>query len=539
MNKKNTSKKRGVKKEKKTISQKQSFLKKKVSKKKNATNRHSYSLYKKTITRKSVGKVVSGSRKKKNKHSVSLGRKKILKSQTHKSVAVSQKAREEASISALGADALFRAKIKVIGLGGGGSSIVSDIGRSLNKAKFVVIDSDTRSFKKRKGIKYISLGQTVTHGLGTGLNPMIGKSIAEAAVDSLKELFVDQDMIILVASLGGGLGSGVAPVLAKLLEQSDAVSFGIFTMPFKFEGKNKQTIATQSLQELRKNLNVSMTIANEKIFKVIDVHTPITQAFSMVNKHLIESLESLIDLIHNPGIINIDFADLRAILGGRGNMAFLNTVEASGKHKLEKITKEILHNPLYQQPVAATESSLISTGQFIAEKILFNIEGGKQLSMLEVNAISKLVSDQNPKAKIIFGISRNVAYKDKIKVTILMSGAPKVKIISSKEPLVKKEVVFVKKSLASTSLSRQNKKKPVVLKKPLIANPPPVMVVPSMTASKQESLVVVDEKELVGENKKTIRRSALEIKKEEEMEVHKKTEQEREWEIPAFLRFKK
>src|SRR6185436_18413822 len=145
---------------------------------------------------------------------------------------------------------------------------------------------------------------------------------------------------------------------------------------------------------------------NERIFKVIEANTAITDAFSMVNKGLIESLESLIELISSQGIINIDFADLRTILSGRGNVAFLNTQEASGKDRAEQISQKILHNPLYQN------------NNFTPEKILFNIMGGPNLGMFEVDKISKAISEENKKSKIIFGISKNSKFKNKIKVTL-------------------------------------------------------------------------------------------------------------------------
>ena len=242
------------------------------------------------------------------------------------------------------ADSFFKAKIKVIGIGGGGGSIVSEIGRSLNKATFVVADTDARAFKKRAGIKNFLFGQELTHGLGTGVNPELGRQAAESEKEKIARFFEDQDIVIFIASLGGGLGSGATKVFAEAAQDFRGITLGIFTLPFKFEGSNKYKIAIKALRELRKTLNVSITIPNERIFKIIEANTAITDAFSIVNKSLIESLESLIDLIYSPGIINIDFADLRAILGGKGNLAFLNTSEASGKHRAEEVAEAILND---------------------------------------------------------------------------------------------------------------------------------------------------------------------------------------------------
>lgn len=443
---------------------------------------------------------------------------------------------------------LFKAKIKVIGIGGGGGAIVSEIGKSLGKANFVIADTDSRFIKKNKGIKYLLFGQELTRGLGTGLNPELAKIAAENEKEKIAELFENQDIVILVASLGGGVSSGATKVFADISKKYDCITFGIFTLPFKFEGNNKHRIALKSLSELRSMLNVSITIPNERIFKVIDESTSITQAFSLINKNLIRSLESLIDLIYSPGVINIDFADLRAILQGKGNLAFLNTVEASGKDSSEKIMQEILNNPLYQ------------SNNFTAEKILFNIEGGNNLSMMEVDKISRMISDQNQKAKIIFGISKSKDYKNKIKTTVLMTGPSSIKDAKriEKKPVVLHEEIKteakeeVKKATAISGVPQNAVKKP---KKPVQKKVKPKKkkkmpkeidntvvlhenIMPAFNAAEvgveSAKLSIMD----VGE-KKAIRRSALEIKKAEEEEAQKKSQQEKEWEIPAFLRFKK
>lgn len=459
-------------------------------------------------------------------------------------------------------ESLFKAKIKVIGIGGGGGSIVSEIGRSLEKATFVIADTDIRALKKKSGIKYFWFGEELTHGLGTGVNVDLAKQAAESSKDKIGSFFKDQDIIIFVASLGGGLGSGATQVFAEVAKEFGGITLGIFTMPFKFEGKNKQRIAQNALKLLKQNLNVSLVIPNEKIFKVIDESTPITNAFSTVNKSLIGSLESLIDLIYNPGIINIDFADLRTILKGRGNSAFLNTIEESGKDRVEKICENIFKNPLLQN------------NGFNAEKILFNIVGSENLSMFEVEKISSHISNLNPKAKIIFGISKDAKLKNKIKTTILMTGGQlddeitiekeepvKLSLPEKVKETVKKEVVVVNKEKsiiksAETKKLNLSKEKKVDAKK---SNKKPVRNKPttkeSPVAEREEKIVsivpdlripvpsirVLDQRRLdiaetVNLSKKTIRRSGLEIREAEDLQEKKRIAQEKEWEIPAFLR---
>ena len=169
---------------------------------------------------------------------------------------------------------LFKPKIKVIGIGGGGGSIVSEIGRSLNKATFVIADTDVRSFKKKQGIKHLIFGQELTHGLGTGLNTELARQAAAKERGRISELFREQDIVIFVACLGGGLGSGATQVFLEEAKAFSGITLGIFTLPFKFEGKSKQKIAAKALKELRRFLNVSITIPNERIFKVINETLP-------------------------------------------------------------------------------------------------------------------------------------------------------------------------------------------------------------------------------------------------------------------------
>lgn len=515
------------------------------------------------LRRKKINRITQKKRKIKRTKISHKSNRRVSNKSERKNVHLSRHKVNRSRPSDLLADSFFKAKIKVIGIGGGGGSIVSEIGRSLDKAQFVIADTDARAFKKRRRIKYFLFGQKLTHGLGTGLSPILGKMSAEQEKERITKLFEGQDMVIFVASLGGGVGSGAAPVFAEISKDFKGISFGIFTLPFKFEGKNKHKIAFKSLRQLRKYLNVSITIANEKIFKIIDSDTAITEAFSIVNKNLIESLESLIDLIYNPGIINIDFADLRAILKGKGNLAFLNTAEASGKDKLEKISREILYNPLYQN------------NNFIAQKILFNIAGGKNLSMFDVDKISKIIADQNPRAKIIFGISKNSKYKDKIKVTILISGSPiiKEKIIFKNPILEEKTKKKVNQNFTKKKLRKINKKKnkstgndshigldnekislvnrlePVFnnvsvdfedsIKSSIIGDAKESKKIPiTPISSRTHDRAGISSSRIHGKIG-TIRRSALEIKKDQETEENKKSQQEKEWEIPAFLRLKK
>jgi len=511
-------KKKAVKTVKKILNRKKSKKAKAVKNKSRARVNKNYKIKKKI------------SKKPKAKQRAKVRAKKAVRKKQNsdfKKIVLKRKRAVEKVTTPFPAESLFKARIKVIGVGGGGGSIVSEIGRSLKKATFVIADTDIRALKKRTGIKYFCFGQNLTHGLGTGVNIELARKAAEQDKEKISSLFKDQDIIIFIASLGGGLGSGATKVFAETAKDFGGITLGIFTLPFKFEGKNKTRIALRALKDLRSLLNVSITIPNERIFKIIDSQTPITEAFSTVNKSLIESLESLIDLIYNPGLINIDFADLRAILKGRGNLAFLNTIESSGKNRAEDTAERILSNPLYQN------------NNFIAENILFNISGGQNLSMFEVEEISRDISQLNPNAKIIFGISKDTRLKNKIKTTLLMTGPSNMA-----KPIKEQEIKSEKKEEKTEDKEQKtkNKKQRTKSKKQKPEKKIAVTSIPIFNRNPEPETAAVGDKkfsaisDLMDSGKKTIRRNALEIKKALEAEEQIKQLQEKEWEIPAFLR---
>lgn len=446
--------------------------------------------------------------------------------------------KKPASGFSLSSKAIFKPKIKVIGIGGGGGAIVSEISKFLKKATFAVADTDIRSIKRRGGIKYFYFGEALTKGLGTGMDPDLAKTVAEKEKERITGLIKGHDIVILVASLGGGLGSGAAPFFAQISRNLGIPILGIFTTPFKFEGKKKAKISQISIQKLKEYLNAIIIISNDRIFKIIDERTSITEAFSVINRKLIELLESLVELIYNPGLINIDFADMRTILRGRGMTAFLNTVEFSGKTRAEQTSKKIFFNPLFNCNIKA-------------EKILFNISGSDNLSMFEVEKISQSVANLNPRAKIIFGISKKQKLKNKIRTTVFATGflstsvKPKNKEKKPSSVSTFAKATADKETMEGREEKKQNKKnflkkskkqqkKNIIFKKrkkrkkgkKILSRPEktPIPIVIEVLSDKPKS------------KKEMIRRNALEIKKAQEMEEHKRLKQESQWEIPAFLR---
>jgi len=485
-------------------------------------------------------------------------------------------------------DGVKKTKIRVIGIGGGAGNIVSEIASRLKagsqpiKASFVVANTDLQALRatKRNTIRF-QFGENFTRGLGAGMNVELAETAAQTEKEKIKKLFQGQDLCILVASLGGGTGSGAGPVFAKIAKNMGIITLGVFTLPFKFEGERKLEIARDALLKLKPNLNAISILPNERIFQIIDKSTPLKEAFSSINKSLAESLQGLIEMIYLPGLINIDFADLRAIMQGKGRLAFLNAVEVEGANRLAEAIKKVLASPLYPYTIKG------------AKGVLFDIAGERGLSLSEVSQISKTISELvNPEAKIIFGISENKKYQDKIKVTLLATGCstkifseeakkPKTSVtralakgedersssISKKKRRNKRTIKALKEKTKIEKKLKMKRKKTKPVKKPskisnsaigklakkikikISKKPKEKEVLPAQkpreNASTADSSAEVDElrssspfaNARVKEEIK-IRKNALQIKKETEEMEKEYMEKEKIWEPPAFLRLR-
>jgi len=425
-----------------------------------------------------------------------------------------------------------KTRIRVIGIGGGGGAIVSEIASRIPRVSFFAINTDSQALKiANRKVSRLQIGQNLTQGLGTGMNPELGQAAAEADKEKIKKVLEGQDLCILVACLGGGTASGALPVIAKLSKKVGNITFGIFTFPFAFEGEKKMEIAKDSLARAKNHLNAIALIPNERVFQIIDKSTPLKEALSVVNKNLTEGLSGLIDTIYKPGLINIDFADFRTILEARGRLAFLNTVEVQRKEETAKdMVSQVLTSPLYPYTIKG------------AKGVLFNITGEKKLSLAEVSQISRAISSLvNPAAKIIFGISQSPQCLNSVKTTLLATGCgmklfpPKprkkarraIKKELEEEPVVKKEIKkpvrkkpVVKKRKAVKPKAKKKRKKKVVVK------------------PKAQVLLPAEQAAVVTGGGGKVRKNALQIKKEAEEIEKEMLEEEKLWETPAFLRKK-
>ncbi|MDP3995947.1 MAG: cell division protein FtsZ, partial [bacterium] len=412
----------------------------------------------------------------------------------------------------------------VIGIGGGGGNIVSGIASKISKASFVVADTDIKSLKNcsRKVMKF-QFGQSLTHGLGTGMNPEVGDTAAQNDKEKIKKLCQGYDLCVLVASLGGGVGSGSVSTFAKISRNLGNLTYGIFTLPFKFEGERKTEIALNTLREVKAHFNAITFIPNERVFQVVNKDTPLKEALSSVNKFLSESLGGLIETIYEPGLINIDFADFRTVMEGNGRIAYLNTVEAQLKGDGAKdLVETVLKSPFYPYTIRG------------AKGVLFNIIGEKDLSLSSVSQMSKAISDLvSPEAKIIFGISQQKKSGSAVRTVLLATGCDRsdeIRIVSEKKKKKKKPVPVKKEEIAEPKIGKP-KSKTVIRKKKK-----PVEKKPGEISEIKEQEVVIDGEG--GNSEEKVRKNALQIKKESEDMEKEMAEKERFWETPAFLRKK-
>ncbi|MFH1671557.1 MAG: cell division protein FtsZ [Candidatus Portnoybacteria bacterium] len=411
-----------------------------------------------------------------------------------------------------------RTKIRVIGIGGGGGAIVSEIATKMPRASFVAANTDLQALKTiSRKVSAFNFGQNLTHGLGTGMSAELGREAALAEKDRIKKLMEGYDLCILVACLGGGAGSGAVPVFAKISKSLGNLTYGIFTLPLKFEGEKKMEIARDALRAVKSQLNAITVIPNERVFQIIDKSTPLKAALSIINKDLSDSLSGLIEIIYEPGIINIDFADLRTVLDGRGKIAYLNSVEVQRKEGSTKdLLVKVLNSPLYPYGIKG------------AKAVLFNIAGEKELSLSEVNQISKTISDlTNSGAKIIFGISQKAKHADSIKTTILATGCS-IKLFPQKVKKKRKKPVRKKKIIEKKKVVKPVKNKVVAKKKNIRKKP----AKPKVKIKPEENKVEAPLSE------EATRKNGLQIKKESENVEKEMVEKENFWDTPAFLRKK-
>jgi len=302
--------------------------------------------------------------------------------------------------------------IKVVGIGGaGGNTVNSMINSDLQHIDFIVTNTDSQALYHSNALKKIQLGKKSTKGLGSGANPDLGRRATEEDLERILEAIGDADIVFLAAGMGGGTGSGGAPVIAKALKERGILSIAVVTKPFSFEGRRRMMVAEEAIEQLRKEVDTLIIIPNQKLLDVVDRSVTMIESFAMIDELLIHSVKSITDIITKPGHINVDFADLRAIMKGMG-LAMMGAGSAQG-HDRARVAA--------QQAIA---SNLIENMDMKkARGILLNITGGLSLSLHEINDAASVIYDEsNENAHIILGSVIDPSMGDKVIVSVVATG---------------------------------------------------------------------------------------------------------------------
>ncbi len=303
-------------------------------------------------------------------------------------------------------------RMKVVGVGGaGGNAITRMADHKIKGISFIAINTDDQALHHSKADEKIAIGKVLTRGLGAGMNPEIGYESAKENMEQIENAVKGSDLVFVTAGLGGGTGSGASPVVAELARKNGALVISVVTKPFGFEGGKRQEIADEAWQKLQEQSDAIITVPNDKVFNLIDSSTPILTAFSLIDDILYQGVKGISDLITYPGIINLDFANIRTIMTNAGE-ALMGTGRASGEGRAQKAAQAAVHSPLLETQING------------ATRVLFNVSGGPDLSLAEINEAAKVITETiDPNAKVIFGaIYDEGLKKGEIKITVIAGG---------------------------------------------------------------------------------------------------------------------
>ncbi len=303
-------------------------------------------------------------------------------------------------------------KIKVVGIGGSGSNAVSRMMNcKLEGVEMIAINTDIQDLKRAKAHKKIRIGGEQTKGLGTGMNPEIGKKSAEESKEIIRESLKNSDLVFITCGLGGGTGTGASPVIADILKEEGILTVAVVTTPFSFEGSKRSVLAQEGLRKLKNKVDTLISISNDRLFSIIDSKASVESAFWMCDEVLRQAVSGISDLIVLPGIINIDFADVKTILKNSGSAIF-GIGKATGEKRAQEASMMALNSPL------------INVSCDKAKGVIFNVSGGSDISLTEINETARTIKEKvSSDAKIIFGAVQNEKLKKgEIKVTIVATG---------------------------------------------------------------------------------------------------------------------
>ncbi|MGN8645098.1 cell division protein FtsZ [Gracilibacillus sp. HCP3S3_G5_1] len=303
------------------------------------------------------------------------------------------------------------ATIKVIGVGGGGSNAVNRmIEHGVQGVEFIAVNTDAQALNLSKAEVKMQIGTKLTRGLGAGANPEVGRKAAEESKEQIEEILKGSDMVFVTAGMGGGTGTGAAPVIAQVAKELGALTVGVVTRPFTFEGRKRSTQAVSGIDGLKSSVDTLIVIPNDRLLEIIDKNTPMLEAFREADNVLRQGVQGISDLIATPGLINVDFADVKTIMADKGS-ALMGIGVATGESRAAEAAKKAVSSPLLETSIDG------------AHGVLMNITGGTNLSLYEVQEAADIVtSAADQEVNVIFGSVINEELKDEIVVTVIATG---------------------------------------------------------------------------------------------------------------------
>lgn len=304
------------------------------------------------------------------------------------------------------------AKIKVIGVGGGGGNAVSSMveNETIPGVEFIVANTDAQVLLANKAPTKIQIGEKLTKGLGVGGNPEVGEAAAEESIEKIKELMIDVDMVFVTAGMGGGTGTGAAPIIAKVAKEAGALTVGIVTKPFAFEGTRRSVVSEDGIEKLREQVDTLIVIPNQRLMDVIDRKMTLIEAFKVVDSVLEQAVGGISEIITTPGLVNVDFADVKAIMSNAGT-ALLGIGTGVGENRAQMAARAAVSSPLLDLSIEG------------ARGVLFNIAGGSDLTMFEVDEAARIISSAaDTDANIIFGSVIKEDLSDQVRITVIATG---------------------------------------------------------------------------------------------------------------------
>ncbi len=309
-------------------------------------------------------------------------------------------------------DASRLAKIKVVGVGGGGGNAVGSMvaGNEISGVEFIVLNTDAQVLLANAAPTKLQIGEKLTRGLGVGGNPEVGGQAAEESAEKIKEILVDSDMVFVTAGMGGGTGTGASPVIARMAREAGALTVAIVTKPFAFEGARRQLLAEEGIEQLREEVDTLIVIPNQRLMDVIDRKMTLVEAFKVADGVLGQAVTGIAEIITTPGLVNVDFADVKTIMKDAGS-ALLGIGQGVGENRAQMAARAAVSSPLLDLSIDG------------ARGVLFNISGGPDMTMFEVDEAARIISSSaDPDANIIFGSVIKEDLADQVKITVIATG---------------------------------------------------------------------------------------------------------------------